>query len=54
MSTDIQLCGKCGAERSYIDYHIMYNPCRVYVKKHSVNHYFNHRQKLMKKQKLHF
>ena len=54
MSTNINLGGKCGAERSYNDYHRIYNRYRVCAKKHSPNHYYNHREEMMKKQKSHY
>ena len=32
----------------------MYNPCRACARKHSLNHYYNHREEMMKKQKFYY
>ena len=34
-----KLCGVCGNERVYNDYHRLHNPCEIYVPKNSARNF---------------
>ena len=45
----VKLCGVCGNESAYNDYHIICNPCKVCVAKSSARYYQANRDKKLKK-----
>ena len=48
-----KLCGVCGKERVYNDYHIISNSCEICVAKNSARYYQANRDETIAKSKLH-
>ena len=42
----IKLCGICGNERVYNDYHRFFSPCKKFVAKNSARYYQTNRDKV--------
>ena len=49
---EIKLCGICGNERVFNEYHRLYNPCKKCVAKNSAPYYQGNRDKLIARSKL--
>ena len=47
-----KLCGVCGSERVYNDYHRLYNHCEIYVAEKSARNYQANRDKTIARSKL--
>ena len=46
----ISICGVCGSEKSYDEYHRMYRQCDCNIK-HALNFYYNNKDKILEKKK---
>ena len=45
----INLCGVCGSEKSYDDYHRMYRRCDLCKTKHALKYYYNKEENNLEK-----
>ena len=45
------ICGVCGSEKRYNEYHRMYRRCDLCNTKHALKYYYNNRDKILEKRK---